>query len=578
VSSPTDEDVSEKLEAQLAELRRLRSSLSHSDRLLHELRVHQVELEIQNRALREAQEQIEQSRERYLELYDFAPVAYLTLEPDGSVLEANLAAARLVGQDRALLLGRRMQTLVAMSDPLAFRSALRRALEEKQDSRTELSFRTVQQTLVTVEMLVSPALGPDRTSRARVALVDVSGRAAAEQSVQFLSQAGARLGRIKLSGPQLLDELAAAGASGAVEGCWVELDGVDSVAWRTDPLRRKMVGEQLDALRLQLRPVQQRVRQTQVAVAGRWTEELVVRQLWPVIQAWAVAPLWRGGLVRGTVVLLRPAADEGKGDAGVALVEEFARRVSMLLENAQLLEQAEHATRAREEMVAVLAHDLSNALFAFRLHSQRGLARGGDQTRRSLAAIGRGAQWLLGLVRTVLDLASGEEEAVVKVQLQRGNLAEVLESACGLQELDADERRVELEKQWPEEVPVTFDQERLLQVVFNLVNNALKFTPAGGRVQVGAARDGSQVRLWVRDSGKGLTPAELKRVFERGWQASPGSGGKGLGLYICKRIVEAHGGAIWAESIAGGGATFVVLLPGGEAEATVRQDEAAVSS
>jgi PAS domain S-box-containing protein len=577
VSSQADDTASEKLEAQLAELRRLRSSLSHSDRLLHELRVHQVELEIQNRALREAQEQIEQSRERYVELYDFAPVAYLTLEPDGSVGEANLAAARLVGQDRALLLGRRMQTLVAMSDPLAFRSALRRAIEEKQDSRTELSFRTVQQTVVTVEMLVSPALGPDRTSRARVALVDVSGRAAAEQSVQFLSQAGARLGRIKLSGSQLLDEIASAGASGAVEGCWVELDGVDSIAWRTDPVRRKMVGEQLDALRLQLRPVQQRVRQSGSALAGRWTEELVLRPLWPVIQAWAVAPLRSGGVVRGTVVLLRPAVDEGNGEAGVRLVEEFARRASMLLDNAHLLEQAEHAIRAREEMVAVLAHDLANALFAFRLHSQRGLARGGDQTRRSLAAIGRGSQWLLGLVRTVLDLASGEGDTI-KVQLHRGNLAEVLESACGLQELDADERLVELEKQWPAELPVAIDQERFLQVVFNLVNNALKFTPAGGRVQVGAARDGSQVRLWVRDSGKGLTPAELKRVFERGWQANPDSGGKGLGLYICKRIVEAHGGTIWAECIAGGGATFVVLLPGDAAEATVRHDEAAVSS
>ena len=572
-----DDADSEKLQAQLAELRRLRSSLSHNDRLLHELRVHQVELEIQNRALREAQEQIEQSRERYLELYDFAPVAYFTLEGDGSILDANIAAARLIGQDRALIIGRRMQTLVAMTDPLAFRTALRRALDEMQDSRTELSFRTVNQSVLTVEMLVSPALGPDRASRARVAMVDVSGRIAAEQSVRFLSQAGARLSRIKLSGAQLLDEIASAGASGMAEGCWVELDGADSVAWRTDPIRRKMTGEQLDALRIQLRPGQQRVKQSRVALAGRWAEELVIRQLWPVIQAWAVVPLWRDGVVRGTVTLFRPAADDGAADGALALAEEFARRASMLLENAHLLEQAEHATRAREEMVAVLAHDLSNALFAFRLHAQRGLSRGGEQTRRSLAAIGRGVQWLLGLVRTVLDLA-GTDGDTVKVQLQPGNLAEVLESACALQELDADERKVELEKQWPEELPVTFDQERFLQVVFNLVNNALKFTPAGGRVQVGAARDDGQLRIWVRDSGKGLTSADLKRVFERGWQAEPGGAGKGLGLYICKRIVEAHGGTIWAESAPGSGATFVVVLPAGAVTTTVRQDEAVVSS
>ncbi|MGZ3444281.1 MAG: ATP-binding protein [Myxococcaceae bacterium] len=572
MSRREDDGGPEKLEAQLAELRRLRTSLNQSDRLLHELRVHQVELEIQNRALREAQEQMEQSRGRYLELYDFAPVAYLTLEPDGSILESNIASARLIGQDRALLLGRRLQTLVAMSDPLAFRTALRRALEEKQESRTELTLRTVNQQVSTVEMLVSPALGPDQTTRARVALVDVSGRAAAEQSVRFFSQAGARLGRIKLSGAQLLDEIASAGAAGVIDGCWVEIEGAESVAWRSEPVRRKMPGEQLEALRLQLRPTQLRVRQNRAPATGRWNEELVIRRLWPLMQAWATAPLSRDGGVRGTVTLLRATAEQGTEEPMLALVEEFARRASMLLENADLLQQAEHATRAREEMVAVLAHDLSNALFAFRLHAQRGLSRGGEQAQRSLAAIGRGAQWLLGLVRTVLDLASGGGDEV-KVQLQRGNLAQVLESACGLQELDADERRVRLEKQWPPELPASFDQERMLQVAFNLVNNALKFTPGGGQVQVGAELGGDRVRFWVRDSGKGLTGAELKRVFERGWQAEPGAGGKGLGLYICKRIVEAHGGNIWAESAPGTGATFIVLIPA-EAVAGVSPQDA----
>ncbi|MGZ6079260.1 MAG: ATP-binding protein [Myxococcaceae bacterium] len=572
MSRREDDGGPEKLEAQLAELRRLRTSLNQSDRLLHELRVHQVELEIQNRALREAQEQMEQSRGRYLELYDFAPVAYLTLEPDGSILESNIASARLIGQDRALLLGRRLQTLVAMSDPLAFRTALRRALEEKQESRTELTLRTVNQQVLTVEMLVSPALGPDRTTRARVALVDVSGRAAAEQSVRFFSQAGARLGRIKLSGAQLLDEIASAGAAGVIDGCWVEIEGAESVAWRSEPVRRKMPGEQLEALRLQLRPTQLRVRQNRAPATGRWNEELVIRRLWPLMQAWATAPLSRDGGVRGTVTLLRATAEQGTEEPMLALVEEFARRASMLLENADLLQQAEHATRAREEMVAVLAHDLSNALFAFRLHAQRGLSRGGEQAQRSLAAIGRGAQWLLGLVRTVLDLASGGGDEV-KVQLQRGNLAQVLESACGLQELDADERRVRLEKQWPLELPASFDQERMLQVAFNLVNNALKFTPGGGQVQVGAELGGDRVRFWVRDSGKGLTGAELKRVFERGWQAEPGAGGTGLGLYICKRSVEAHGGNIWAESAPGTGATFIVLIPA-EAVAGVSPQDA----
>src|SRR5262249_37136176 len=120
--------------------------------------------------------------------------------------------------------------------------------------------------------------------------------------------------------------------------------------------------------------------------------------------------------------------------------------------------------------------------------------------------------------------------------------------------------------------------ERILQVVFNLVNNAVKFTPGGGRVEVGAAQDGTHVRIWVRDSGKGVGPEQLERIFERGWQEDPKAGGKGLGLYVSRRIAEAHGGVIWAEARTGGGATFVVLLPTEPVASTVRQDEVPVSS
>src|SRR5262249_7075250 len=113
--------------------------------------------------------------------------------------------------------------------------------------------------------------------------------------------------------------------------------------------------------------------------------------------------------------------------------------------------------------------------------------------------------------------------------------------------------------------------------IFNLVNNALKFTPPGGRLVVGAAREADRVRVWVQDTGKGLSPSQLERVFERGWQADPKAGGKGLGLYISRRIVEAHGGTRSGESTPGQGATFHVVLPYEPAESTAPQDRASVS-
>src|SRR5262249_16504366 len=163
------------------------------DRLLQELRVHQIELEIQNRALSEAQEQLELSRERYVDLFDFAPMAYFTLEADGRIVEANINAARMIGVERSGLLGRRLQALGGRNDPVGFRPGLRQCAEMKQESRCEVSFRTVTQQLYTVDLVVVPAPHADGSGRLRVAATDVTGRATAEQNLRFLSQAGARL-------------------------------------------------------------------------------------------------------------------------------------------------------------------------------------------------------------------------------------------------------------------------------------------------------------------------------------------------------------------------------------------------
>jgi signal transduction histidine kinase len=114
-----------------------------------------------------------------------------------------------------------------------------------------------------------------------------------------------------------------------------------------------------------------------------------------------------------------------------------------------------------------------------------------------------------------------------------------------------------------EPVNVLADKERVSQVLSNLVGNALKFTPRGGAVTVLAEGLGDLVRLSVADNGPGVPPDHLPRLFERFWQAKRVSReGTGLGLYIAKGIVEAHGGRIWAESAPGNGSTFHFTLPG----------------
>jgi len=339
----------------------------------------------------------------------------------------------------------------------------------------------------------------------------------------------------------------------------VEVDGVSSAAWGTEPLRRKMTEEQLEALRPQIRgTIDQAVSEAR-AVAGRWSEERAPTLVWPVISGWVSAPLSIEGRVRGTVTLFHRNAFEVE-PAALGVAEEFARCASMVLENARLFRQAEDAVRARDEMVSVLAHDLSNSLFSIRLHAQRGLGRGGEHAGRALEAIDRGVSWMDTLVKTVLDV-SATDAGGLQLHRKAGDLVEMLESACALQQPNLEERGLHLERRIPTTLPAVVDRERILQVLVNLLGNAVKFTPAGGRIEIGAARESGSVSLWVADSGPGVPREHLGHLFQRGWQGEPRGGGRGLGLYICRLIVEAHGGSIRVDRASGGGASFIVVLP-----------------
>jgi signal transduction histidine kinase len=105
------------------------------------------------------------------------------------------------------------------------------------------------------------------------------------------------------------------------------------------------------------------------------------------------------------------------------------------------------------------------------------------------------------------------------------------------------------------------DQHRLLQLFENLVGNAIKFTPAGGRITIGAAPAGGATLFRIADNGSGIASDELPHVFERFWQARKGRTGAGLGLPIAKGIVEVHGGRIWVESTLGSGTSFFFTIP-----------------
>jgi signal transduction histidine kinase len=115
----------------------------------------------------------------------------------------------------------------------------------------------------------------------------------------------------------------------------------------------------------------------------------------------------------------------------------------------------------------------------------------------------------------------------------------------------------------PEEITITADERRVRQIVFNLLSNAVKFTPSGGRVDLSALAEDGRVEIAVADTGPGIPPEELERIFEEFEQATAGkkAEGTGLGLPLSRRLVELHGGRLWVESEPGKGSTFRFTLP-----------------
>ncbi|MFL9456218.1 MULTISPECIES: sensor histidine kinase [Nostocales] len=229
--------------------------------------------------------------------------------------------------------------------------------------------------------------------------------------------------------------------------------------------------------------------------------------------------------------------------------------------------EAETASRLKDEFLITVSHELRTPLNAISGWSQL-LGTGKlnqEKTQQAIATIERNAKAQAQLVNDLLDTS---RIVVGKLRLEPEllNLATVIVSALDSVRHAAEVKNIDLQLQLATVEPVVGDQNRLLQVVWNLLANAIKFTPQGGRVEVSLSQANSFVEIIVRDTGVGIKAEFLPHVFERFRQADGSTtrqfGGLGLGLAIARHLVELHGGTVRAESDGEGkGATFTVILP-----------------
>jgi PAS domain S-box-containing protein len=238
-------------------------------------------------------------------------------------------------------------------------------------------------------------------------------------------------------------------------------------------------------------------------------------------------------------------------------------REDLLAREREARERAEAAIRTREEVLAIVSHDLRNPLNTIAMGATALRDFPGQDPGRYVDMIQRAIQRMNRLIEDLMDVVKLEggqrlalDPAVVELPPMLGEMRESFQAQGGPRH-----QTVTCHSD-PAVPPIVADRDRLLQVLSNLLGNAMKFTPEGGRVSIQARRVEGEVWISVADTGPGIPPDDLPRIFDPYWQARRTARlGAGLGLTISKGIVEAHGGRIWVESRAGEGSTFTFALP-----------------
>ncbi|MGC4117654.1 MAG: ATP-binding protein [Myxococcales bacterium] len=514
--------------------------------------------------------------ERFRTLLDQASDAVFLIElPGGRLADVSEAACRMLGLPREALLGKPAdQAVPEIAEVARLGSG---------GGRRTATLRGAGGQLVSVEVQAGE-VSFERSRYAVAVARDVTERRRAEEALEFMLRAGVRLGAsldvsdtvesvLELAIERLAE--VAAVYQRKPDGALVRL----GLACR-DPERREAAqelqrhfaepeGDELGVSACLASGEEQRLCDLDgddLAGAVKDPEE---RRLWGRLGLGCVLvlPLIARGSVRGALLLANGPRRERWAGAVAELADDFASRAATALQNAELYRDVREANHIKDEFLAIVSHELRTPLTAIlgwsTLLGSRGTPRP-DQVR-GLAAIERNARSLAQIIDDLLDVS---RIAAGKVQLVPASidLAHVVRSAVETVRPVASSHALRLEVVTPQ-LPAYFgDAKRLEQVVWNLVSNAVKFTPAGGAVEVKlqGSREGAQIV--VKDTGRGITPGFLAHIFEPFRQADSSTtrrfGGLGLGLSIVQRLVQLHGGSVSAGSEGEGrGATFTVRLP-----------------
>jgi PAS domain S-box-containing protein len=525
----------------------------------------------------EADRAVRESEAKFRAIFDGAGVGITLAHASGPLLDCNAAFERFIGYDCAELRTVEIDAYTHADDVSAER-LLERDLLDGRTPRIQLEKRYIRKSGELVWGRFTATLARDAAGEPRfiVGMVeDVTQRRRAYESVRFLAEAGAALAA-SLDYEDTLRRVAHLAVPALGDACIVDVlraEGDYEVACaHVDPeletllgsLRRKYplpyssAGDSaMRAMRTRTPQVVERITSEMRRTFAADAEHFAMLERLDLGSAMHV-PLLGVDRVLGVVTFAARARRYTEED--VTLAQEVARRAVSAVENAELYREAQRATRARDEVLAVVSHDLRNPMHTILMSSSLLLELqppGPSTARTQLEIIHRSTARANRLIQDLLEVTR-IENGQLRLDTRPLPIADAIEEALEPLRTRAAERGLTLEiEPGDSSLRALGDRDRIVQVIDNLVGNALKFTPSGGRVSVRATSLDGEVCVAVRDTGPGITPEQQSQLFRRFWQARrTDRRGVGLGLSIAKGIVDAHGGRIWVESTPGEGTTF----------------------
>ena len=526
-------------------------SLTYDDmqRALHELQVHHIELEMQNDQLRTTQLALDAERARYFDLYDLAPVGYCTVNDDGLILQANLKAATFLGMARSSLVRQPLSRFIDKHDQDAYYFCRQRAKETGLTQDCELRLRGHDTDPQWVSLAISPATDADGKLVLRMTLTDVTDAKIMSLAMQDSEERYRTM--VEWSPDTIMVHrdhkilycnvaaLTLFGAQHARE--LLNRDAMDFV----HPDFHAMVKARL-SVRYLINEVSPMVEEVLLKLDGSPMN----------VDVQALTIMFKG----------QPAVQVTMRDVTERHNMLEALRVSNLaLESARAT--AEKANQAKSDFLSSMTHELRtplHAILGFAQLIESGTPPLPPAQAGNAAQIVKAGWYLLSLINEVLDLARVESGNLV-LAAECVALNDVLMDCQALMEPLASKRGVTM--LFPPYVPphyLSADRHRVKQVLINILNNAIKYNRLGGKVEVTLEdRPADRLCISIRDTGNGLCLEQLDQLFQpfnRLGRETAAEEGTGIGLMMCKRLVDLMDGTIGAHSTVGEGSVFWIEL------------------